>query len=35
MAPTMLVVPWMAGDIHDVNGLATLAESLRSSNPSD
>ena len=26
LAPTMLVVPWMAGDIHDVAGLGLLAD---------
>ncbi len=33
LAPTMLVVPWMAGDIHDVAGLGLLADHLRSSPP--
>jgi hypothetical protein len=33
LAPTMLVVPWMPGDIHDVAGLGMLAEHLRSSKP--
>ena len=33
MAPTMLIAPWMAGDIHDVAGLGLLAEHLRGSAP--
>ena len=35
MAPTMLIVPWMAGDIHDVAGLRVLADYLRGSTPID
>jgi anion-transporting ArsA/GET3 family ATPase len=35
MAPTMLIVPWMAGDIHDVAGLGVLADYLRRSTPTD
>jgi anion-transporting ArsA/GET3 family ATPase len=30
MAPTLSVVPWMPGDIHDIAGLARIAEHLRS-----
>jgi anion-transporting ArsA/GET3 family ATPase len=29
LAPVLLSVPWLAGDIHDLNGLASLAGHLR------
>jgi hypothetical protein len=29
MAPMLLTVPWLAGDIHDLSGLTTLADHLR------
>ena len=29
VSPTMLTVPWLAGDIHDLAGLASLAGHLR------
>ena len=29
LAPVMLSVPWMSGDIHDVAGLALMAGHLR------
>jgi hypothetical protein len=35
MSPTMLIVPWMSGDIHDVAGLGVLADYLRGSTPTD
>ncbi|HSL73635.1 MAG TPA: ArsA-related P-loop ATPase [Ilumatobacteraceae bacterium] len=31
LAPVLLCVPWLAGDIHDLGGLATLAGHLRNS----